>query len=160
MNDQNSSGNGGNSGCFGPVHGAGGPGGGGQGGTFQGGIIHFTPEPPRAFSMNNRFIVEPYISDRTIKTSTTGGGFALIQQKVVVKGLKLLVDIKLESYSSYTAIDAVSVAGPTTVLAGSIIFVREELLHSAPWAKQILEADGLGKFMIIEKQFVEFIQPV
>lgn len=117
-----------------------------------------SPRPPM-FSLG-KFIVEPYVSDRAIKTTATSGGFAMIQQKVVVKGLRLLVAAKLENLDTRIALDGVSQSGPLTIPSGSLIFIREEYLHSAPWAKQVLEAEGLGKFLIVDRQYVEFIQPV
>lgn len=111
------------------------------------------------FSLNNRFIVEPYVSDRQIKVADTGG-FAMIQQKIAVKGLRLLIAAQLDTGHNHVAIDGVSQSGPQMIPAGSIVFIREEYLFTQPWAKQILEADGTGKFIIVEKHFIEFIQPV
>lgn len=147
------------------------PGGGGGGGSTypgggaggQGGV--YSPAPPK-FSFN-RFIVEPYISTREVKTATTGGrtGFAVIEQKVAVKALRVLVDVVLDMNvkvgSSYS-VDGASQSqfGPLTVKAGSTVFIREELLHTQVWAKQIMESEYLGKFMIVDKQFIEFVQPI
>lgn len=98
-------------------------------------------------SMNNRLVVEPYLSDRAIKLSQNGSGFAMIQQKVSLVGLKVLMDARLQ-YHSETVF----------VSAGSTVFVREELLHSQPWAKQLLESKAVeGKFMIVDISHVEFI---
>ncbi len=139
-------------------------GGGGGGGTYPGGGGGsgggtFIPSRPPMFSMNGRFIVEPYMSDRQIKVSDAGG-FAMIQQKVHVKGLRLLVAAHLgDNMTSHTRIDGLSQSGPITLAAGSLIFIREEYLFTQPWAKQILESDHVGKFIIVDKQFVEFIQP-
>lgn len=98
-------------------------------------------------SFNNRFILEPYHSDRSLK-ATAGSGFALVAQKVNLKGLKLLVDV------------AWTRDGDTDIIpAGSKVFIREELLYTQPWAKQLLEAEGIeGKFIIVESQFVDMIE--
>ena len=106
---------------------------------------------PPMFSLNNRFIVEPYASDRTIKTAASTGAtsFARIEQKVAVKGLRLLVAVKLEIANQVVMVNA-----------GSTIYIREELLHTQPWAKNIMENERIGKFMIVDKSFVEFVQPV
>lgn len=143
-----------------------GPGGGGGGGGAypaggsggSGGMM--MPIRPPMFSINGRFIVEPYLSDRQIKVADTGG-FAMIQQKVSVKGLRLLVAAHLgDNMTTHMRFDGISQSGPITLGAGSIIYIREELLFSQPWAKQILESEAVGKFIIVDKQFVEFIQPV
>lgn len=97
-------------------------------------------------SINNRFIVEPYGDTRTM-TATTGTGFAMIKQKVTLKALKLLVNAYI-----------VDQAGQFTVPAGNKIYVREELLYTQPWAKQILEMDDVGKCIVIDRQYVEAIE--
>lgn len=119
-----------------------------------------------AISLNNRFVVEAYLSDRQIK-STNHGGFAMIQQKVTLKGLRLLIDAKVDGLGSHTiktafvhsvpASESEEVA-PRIVPKGSIAYIREEYLHTQPWAKQLLECEGIeGKFMIVDIQYVEFI---
>lgn len=105
-------------------------------------------------SYNNRFIVEPYAGDRTIKT-TSGSGFAMIQQKVSLKGLKLLVDVVLIDKPSITQYGSLA---PQDIPKGSIIYIKEELLYTQQWAKQILESDAVeGKFIIVDGQYVEMI---
>lgn len=146
-----------------------GGGGGGGGSTFPGGSGgqggYIAPPPPAKFSFN-RFIVEPYISTREVKTATTGGktGFAVIEQKVAVKALRVLVDVILDLQTQVGMSFQIGGAakadfGPMTIKAGSYVFIREELLHTQVWAKQIMESEYLGKFMIVEKQFIEFVQP-
>jgi hypothetical protein len=96
----------------------------------------------RKASVNNRFIVEPYRAEALKQTVTSG--FATISQKAAVKGLKLLMEAHLSD--------------SRVVLAGSTIFVKEALLHTQPWAKEILEAEGVGKFIIVSIENVEFIE--
>ena len=130
----------------------------GGGAAGQGG--HQSPPPKAKFSFN-RFIVEPYVSNREVKTANTGRtGFAVIEQKVAVKGLRLLVDIVLDNAPTNVSIDGITFYGPTLVRAGSIVFIREELLHTQQWAKQIMESDHIGRFMIVDKQHIEFVQPL
>lgn len=127
------------------------------GGAAQGGSM---PIPKPMFSFN-RFVVEPYVSTREVKTASTGRTeFARIEQKIAVKGLRLLVDITLEQLQTSVAIDGISQQGPAVVKAGSVVFIREEYLHTQPWAKAIYESEYLGKFILVEKQFVEFVAPV
>ena len=95
------------------------------------------------FSLNNRFVVEAYFTDRALKAKETNG-FALIQQKIELKGLRLLMDANLED---------------SVVPKGSTIFIREEYLHSQPWAKKILESESVeGKFIIVDVANVEFVK--
>lgn len=172
MNEPTSGGGGagGNSGIIGgpiaPFLGSPGTGGGGgsgpaypSGGAGGGGGYIAPPVPPK-FSFN-KFVVAPYVSDGTIKTATTGKtGFAVIEQKVSVKGLRLLVDLVLDGMHSRIAIDGLSQSGPTTIKAGSTVFIREELLHTQVWAKAIYESEYIGKFILVDKQYIEFVQPL
>jgi hypothetical protein len=99
------------------------------------------------YTINNKFFLEPYKSDGVIR-ATNSSGFALISQKVSLKGLKVLVDVVLAETNGSAAI----------IPAGSIAYVREELLHTQPWAKQIMESEDVdGRFIIVDKQHVEMI---
>jgi hypothetical protein len=98
------------------------------------------------FSLNNRLIVEAYKSDGSIKANVQSG-FATIAQKTQLKGLRLLVD-------AYTS------GAPTHVPAGSMIYIREEYLHTQAWAKKVYECDTLSeKFILVDVAHVEFIAP-
>lgn len=97
-----------------------------------------------SFSVNNRLIVETYKKEG-LKTEIRNG-FALIDQKVSLKGLKVLVDAKLND--------------GTIVPSGSTAYVKEETLHNAAWAKTPLKCDTLsGTFMVMDLTHVEFIAP-
>lgn len=127
------------------------------------GLLGGTPyvPPPAKFSFN-RFVVAPYLSDRQIKTATSTGstGFAVIQQKVSVIPLRLLVDARLELNEGQVDGKGYTHTVPTVVKAGSLVYIKEEFLHSQEWGKRTYEAEGVGKFMLVDKQFVEFIQPL
>jgi hypothetical protein len=117
--------------------------------------------PPKPMFSFNRFVVEPYVSNREVKTANSGRTeFARIEQKISVKGLRLLVDVVLDNIETSMKIDGLVQKGPLTIGAGSTVFIKEEFLHTQPWAKQIFENENLGKFMLVEKQFIEFIAPV
>ena len=95
-------------------------------------------------SMNNRLIVEAY-QKQGLQT-TISQGFAFIEQKVSLKGLKVLIDAKL--------------ADGTIVLAGSTAYIKEEVLHTAPWAQKSYQCDTfLVPFMPIDATHVDFITP-
>jgi hypothetical protein len=95
-------------------------------------------------SFNNRLIVEAYRKEG-LKSSVVNG-FAMIQQKVSVKGLTVLMDAKL--------------ADGTWIPKGSIAYIKEEQLHAQPWAQKVLEADTIeGPFLIVDISNVEFISP-
>jgi hypothetical protein len=97
------------------------------------------------FSLNNRVIVEPYKTDKTLKAEVRNG-FAMIEQKVTVKGLKLLAEAHTEKYGF--------------ISKGSMVYIRESYLHSQEWAKTIFKSDGIeGPFIIVDLNFVEFIGP-
>ena len=94
----------------------------------------------------NRFILEPYQSDRAIK-ATTGSGFAMIQQKVAVKGFRVLVEF-----------DSIVNGRHVHVPKGSVAYIKEEILFNAEWAKKHMECEELeSKFMIVDPQFIEMI---
>lgn len=94
------------------------------------------------YTINNRLIVETY-KNEGLKTETKNG-FAMISQKITLKGLKVLIDAKL--------------ADGTYVRAGSKAYIKEEILHTQPWAKKVLECDTLSTpFIIVDMQYVEFI---
>jgi len=101
----------------------------------------FPLETSRSF---NKLIVEAYRKEG-LKTHVSNG-FASIQQKVIVKGLIVLMDAKLSD--------------GTFVPKGSTAYIKEETLHTAPWAQKILECDFLqGQFIIADMAHVEFLSP-
>jgi hypothetical protein len=98
------------------------------------------------FSLNNRLILEAYKTDGTIKANVQNG-FATIAQKVQLKGLRVLVEARIAHGDTYYVIPRNSVA-----------YIREEYLHSQPWAKKIFECDTLDqKFIVVEMAHVEFV---
>lgn len=95
-------------------------------------------------SMNNRLIVEAYKKEGL--KSSINNGFAMIAQKVSLKGLKVLMDAKL--------------ADGTFVPKGSTAYVKEETLHTQQWAQKALEVDTIPvPFLIIDLSYVEFVAP-
>jgi len=95
------------------------------------------------YSMNDTFIVEPYQQGQGLKSSVKSG-FAYIAQKQNLEPLKLLVDAKIDG---------------EFILAGSTIYVAEDVLTTMDWAKKIKTSDLTdGKeFIIIEKRYVSAI---
>lgn len=116
----------------------------------------------KQMSINNRFIVDAYIGDRTIKTSEGTGRYGLIQQKVNLIGLRLLVDVRQlgHTVSVNGGFGAGDYQQTTHVIPrDSMVYVREEALLTQPWAKQHLECPAIeGKFMIVDQQYIEFVQ--
>lgn len=101
-----------------------------------------TLNSPRSF--NNRLIVEAY--QKKGLQSSVSNGFAFVEQKVSVKGLAVLMDAKL--------------ADGTFVQKGSTAYIKEELLHAAPWAQKILQSDTFpAPFIIVDMSNVEYIVP-
>lgn len=94
------------------------------------------------FSLNNRIIVEPYIKEG-LKPKISGG-IATPGQRDGLKGLKVLVDAYLSD--------------GTKVEVGDKVYIREEVLHTHPWASKTLTCDSIeGKFLIVDLTYVEFI---
>lgn len=100
----------------------------------------------KTMSLNNRFIVESYKEDRALKT-TVSNGFAMVQQKGSIKGLKLLADA------------TISVGlGLEVIPKGSVVYIKEGALQSQPWAKASFTSDAIeGEFMIIDMAHIEFV---
>jgi hypothetical protein len=95
----------------------------------------------KSISLNNRLIVEIYKKEAL--KSEIRNGFATIAQKTCVKGLKVLVD---------GALDGVKI--PTN----SVVYIREESLHTKPWAQKPLESDNISvPFLIVDKNEIEYI---
>ena len=93
-------------------------------------------------SLNNRLVVEVYKKGELRHKESNG--FAFVDQKVKVHGLKTLMDAKLNDGDN--------------IPSGSIVFIKEESLHTAAWAQKAYECDGIeGKFMIIDISVVEFV---
>jgi hypothetical protein len=104
---------------------------------------------PPPFTINNKFIVEPYNSDRALK-SVVKNGFATIAQKVRVVGLKLLMDAVIKDNSETSRI----------VPKGSLVYLKEEFLHTNQGIKRTYESDAVeGEFTIVEMAYVEFVVP-
>lgn len=95
-------------------------------------------------SMNNKLIVEAYKKEGL--KATEKNGFAMITQKMSLKGLRVLVDAKLSD--------------GTFVPRDSTAYIKEEYLHTAAWAKNPLQCDTLrDQFLIVDVAHVEFIAP-
>lgn len=95
-------------------------------------------------SLNNRLIVEIYKKEGL--RSEVKNGFALVDQKTSVKGLTILVDTKLTD--------------GTYIEAGSKAWVREEALHTRPWAQKALKSEAINQpFLIVDLTDIEFITP-
>ena len=96
-------------------------------------------------SVNNRLVLETYKKE-ALKSTGTNTGFAMISQKVTVKGLKVLMDAKLSD--------------GTFVAKGSTAYIREEELHTKQWAQKPLECATIpGQFIIVDISQIEFISP-
>ena len=99
-------------------------------------------ETPSSF--NNRLIVEVY--KKEAMRSKEVNGFAFVDQKFTLKGLKVLVDAKLSD--------------GTFIKRGSIAYIKEEALHGQQWAQKHFETSFLQEpFLIVDMNNVEFIEP-
>lgn len=95
-------------------------------------------------SLNSKLIVEAYKKEGL--RANVQNGFARLDQKLTVKGLKVLMDAKLSD--------------GTVVEKGATAYIREESLHTQQWAQKVLESDGVSQpFIIVDASNVEFIVP-
>lgn len=98
-------------------------------------------------SLNNRFIVESYKEDRGLKTQVKNG-FAMVQQKVSLQGLKLLANVTMTDGSKYGQ----------SFQKGDIAYIKEGALQSQPWAKATFTSEAIeGEFMIVDMAHIEFV---
>ncbi len=98
-------------------------------------------------ALNNRFILEPYKGDRTLKSSSSNG-FAIVQQKVSVVGLTVLADALINHGTPHGQMYP----------KGSKAYIKEEALFTQPWAQKAYESDAIeGKFIIVDSAHVEFV---
>lgn len=105
------------------------------------------PQPgpkPAPKSLNGRFIVESYKEDRALK-ATVQNGFAMVSQKVTLKGLKLLADVQ-------------NAAGQWIAYKGDVAYIKESSLQSQPWAKATFNSEGIdGEFIIVDMAHIEYV---
>jgi len=98
------------------------------------------------YSTNNRLIVEIYKKEAI--RSTEKSGFAFIDQKIKLKGLKVLADARL-------IVNGIEIV----IKKGSIAYIKEEQLHTQQWAQKNMECDIIDQpFLIIDFNHVEGIQ--
>lgn len=108
-----------------------------------------------SLSLNNRFILAPYGGDRTLRANVSSG-FAHVQQKTAVVGLKVLVPASIAALGQ-VRIDGLSMNA--SIPRGSIAYIREEYLYTQPWAKNVLTSDAIeGSFIIVDATYVEFVE--
>jgi len=95
-------------------------------------------------SFNGKLVLEVYVHTE-VRSNTTKGWTGVVQ-KNNLKGLKVLVDANLPNGSS--------------VSAGSVAWIKEDLLHSSPWAKDVRKCDFIpGEFILVNMNEVEFVSP-
>ena len=91
-----------------------------------------------------KLIVEAYIP--TGLKAEVKSGWATLEQKNNLKGLKVLIQAHLSD--------------GTIIPPGSTAYIKEELLHTQPWAKNKLKSDTLtGEFIIVSTNEIEYIDP-
>ena len=95
------------------------------------------------YSLNNRLVLELY--NKEALKPRMQGGIATPGQRDGLKGLKVLMDARLpEPYGR--------------VPAGSVAYIREEILHTHDWASKPMTCDFLSsKFLVVDIAYVEFI---
>lgn len=99
------------------------------------------------YSINNRLILETYKKDGL--QATVSKGFASVQQKVSLKGLKVLMDAQIVLHGTMQFIPA-----------GSTAYIKEEKLHSSEWALKPLRCDTLPmEFIVVDATHVDFVAP-
>lgn len=94
-------------------------------------------------SFNGKLILEVY-KQAELKAEIKSG-WATLSQKACLKGLKTLVEAKL--------------ADGSIIPAGSVVYIKEETLHTAPWAKIRLKNETLpSEFILANINEVEYVE--
>ena len=103
--------------------------------------------PSIPIALNGRVILETYKEDRSLKAEVSNG-FAMIQQKIRVTGLKALADGMIPNGTKYGQY----------INKGDLVYIKEKSLRDAPWAKDSFVSEAIdGQFMIVDSSHVEFI---
>lgn len=98
----------------------------------------------KSSSFNGKIILEAYT--HTEVKADIRSGWATINQKTSLKGLTVLIQAILSD--------------GTIIPSGSTAYIKEELLHTQPWAKNKLKSDTLSKeFIIVGMNEIEYIDP-
>lgn len=94
------------------------------------------------FSLNNRLVLEQYVKEALKKE--IHNGIATPGQRDSVKGLRVLIEANLPD--------------GRRIPKNSIAYIREEVLHTHPWASKPLSCATLPvKFLVVELNYIEFI---
>lgn len=94
----------------------------------------------------NKLVLEAY-KPEALK-SEIKHGIAMVSQKNRVIGLKLLVEAQGMLNQCYV-----------TLQKGSTVYIKEEILHTQPWAKNTLKSAAIeGDFIIADMAFMEFAE--
>lgn len=98
----------------------------------------------KIFSVNDLFVVEPYQQGQGLKADIRNG-FAFVQQKSELAGLKTLAEARM-SDGSY-------------IPAGSTVYIAEDLLTTAQWAKNVRKCSAFGdkQFIVVELKYITMI---
>lgn len=90
-------------------------------------------------SINNKLLLEPYVSDGAIKASVNKG-FATVKQKSTLVPLRVIAT----GYLYHRNGDVLQQVNP-----GDLVFFKEEDLHTQSWAKTTFDAEGIKEKFII-----------
>jgi hypothetical protein len=95
-------------------------------------------------SLGTKLVCEAYKKEALRAKEVNG--FARLDQKDTLKGLKVLVAAKLPD-GSY-------------IKKGSKAYIKEELLHAGPWAQKSYTSDAFeGRFFMVDMIYIDFVVP-
>lgn len=95
-------------------------------------------------SIGTKLVVEAYVKEALRAKEVSG--FARLDQKDNLKGLKVLVSARLPN--------------DIFIPKGSIAYIKEELLHAQPWAQKTFKSEALEvSFFMVDMIYVEFVGP-
>jgi len=102
------------------------------------------PELKKPTSFNGKLVLEAY--KHTELKAEIKSGWASVNQRNSLKGLTVLIRAVLPD--------------GTLVPAGSTAYIKEESLHTQPWAKAKLKSDTLKEeFILVGMDQVEYFDP-
>lgn len=89
-------------------------------------------------SINGKLLLEPYVSDGSIKADVRKG-VAFVKQKSSLVGLKAVFSSTWTDRNGQVQ----------SIEPGTVVFFKEEDLHSQGWSKTLFNIDGMEKKFII-----------
>ena len=98
-------------------------------------------------SVNGRFVVKKVDSYKDLSPKQQIAGLNIPSGKVSLVPLELLMPAQFEVGGGWELVQQ-----------GSKIYVKEAMLSTQAFGKEVYQTEELGQFLIVESRYVEFIE--